>query len=57
MAREDRRNIARQSYLAFARGDRSFFEAHLSEESGSLVHRTHTSIANGGLLWLDLASG
>ena len=32
MAREDRRNIARQSYLAFARGDRSFFEAHLSEE-------------------------
>ena len=32
MAREDRRNIARQSYLAFARGDRSFFETHLSED-------------------------
>ena len=27
-----RREIARQSYLAFAAGDRSFFEARLSED-------------------------
>jgi ketosteroid isomerase-like protein len=28
---DDQLEIARQSYLAFARGDRSFFEAHLGE--------------------------
>ena len=32
MARQDRLNIARQSYLAFVRGDRTFFEDHLSED-------------------------
>jgi len=32
VAREDCLNIARQSYLAFARGDRTFFEEHLSED-------------------------
>ncbi len=29
---ETRLEIARQSYLAFAKGDRSFFEEHLTEE-------------------------
>ena len=29
---ETRLEVARQSYLAFAKGDRSFFEEHLTEE-------------------------
>jgi hypothetical protein len=32
MTASDRLQIARQSYLAFAAGDRSFFETHLSDD-------------------------
>ena len=32
MAGVDRKHIARESYLAFAAGDRSFFEEHLSDD-------------------------
>ena len=32
MAADDRREIARQMYLAFAAGDRSFFEQRLSDQ-------------------------
>jgi ketosteroid isomerase-like protein len=32
MAGSDRKQLARESYRAFAAGDRGFFEEHLSEE-------------------------